>query len=136
MGSGFKVKINSPDKIASDHGLELDGSANRYLRDTVDRLSNPFIPFESGGLRRLKSYPNGHSIKYTSPDAKYHYHGKLMRAKNGSTWARKGEKKILTNEDMKYHTSGTGPYWDKMMLQRRGPDLIRDLQNFIKRGGK
>lgn len=140
MGSGFKiktnVKINNSNTIIKDHGLELDGHTNSFLRDTVDRLCNHFIPFKTGGLRRLKSYPNNHSIKYTSPDAKYHYHGKLMRAKNGSTWAKKGEKKILTDEDMKYHTSGTGPYWDKMMVQRRGNDLVRDLQNFIKRGGK
>lgn len=59
-----------------------------------------------------------------------------MLSKSGSSWAKKGEKKFLTNKDLKYHTSGTGPKWDRLMVQRRGKELERDLQNFIKRGGK
>ncbi len=137
MGSGFKfyikTEIESPNKITKAHGLDENGSAVRFLRDDVDRLCNPFIPFKTGGLRRLKTYPNNYSIKYTSPDARLHYHGKLMLTKNGSSWAKKGEKKFVTDIDMKYHTSGTGPKWDRLMVQRRGNELEKDLQNFIKK---
>lgn len=101
----------------------------------MDRLMNPFIPFKEGDLRRNKTYPNNYSIKYTSPHAKYQYYGKLMLAKNGSSWAKLGEKKVETNKPLKYHTSGTGPRWDKLMLQRKKNDLIRDVQNYIKIGG-
>ena len=117
-------------------GLDENGRVTRYLRDTVDRLSNPFIPFESGGLRRLKQYPNNYSIKYTSPDAHYHYNGVLYVTKSGSSWAKKGERKYKTNKKLRYHTSGTGPKWDKLMMQRRKNDVIKDVQNFINRGGK
>ena len=49
----------------------------------------------------------------------------------------KNVKKIIKLvKKMKYHTSGTGPKWDKLMMQRRRNDVIRDLQNFIDRGGK
>lgn len=135
-GSGFtvKVKINSTNKILKDHGLDQDGRAIRFLRDDADRLMNPYIPMDNGILRRNKSYPSNHEIKYISPYAKYQYYRKLMLAKNGSSWAKKGEKKVLTSRNLKYHTSGTGPKWDQLMMQRRKNDLIKDLQNYIKTG--
>ena len=40
----------------------------------------------------------------------------------------------VTNKDLKYHTSGTGARWEQLMLQRRKNDLIRDVENYIKRG--
>lgn len=136
-GSGFniKVKINSTNKILKDHGLEQDGRAIRFLRDEADRLMNPYIPMDNGMLRRNKTYPSNHEIKYISPHAKYQYYGKLMLAKNGSSWAKKGEKKVETSRNLKYHTSGTGPKWDKLMMQRRKNDLIKDVENYIKTGG-
>lgn len=150
MGSGFKfnakVNINEPMRIISAHGLDENGRAVAFLRDTVDRFCNPFIPFDRGNLRRHKTYPNNYSIKYISPYAKYHFYGKKYISpklgvsgvilKNGRWWSPKGEKKIATNEDLSYHTPGTGPHWDRLMMQRRGNDVTKDLQNFIKRGNK
>ena len=136
-GSGFtvKVKINSTNKILKDHGLDQDGRAIRFLRDDADRLMNPYIPMDNGMLRRNKSYPSNHEIKYISPYAKYQYYGKLMLAKNGSSWAKKGEKKVLTSRNLKYHTFGTGPKWNELMMQRNKNTLIKDVENFIKIGG-
>lgn len=135
--SGFKVKvkINKTSQILKDHGLNEDGRVTRYLRDTADRLMNSFVPMDNGMLRRNKAYPNNHSIKYNSPYAKYQYYGKLMLTKSGSSWAKLGEKKVETNKKLKYHTSGTGPKWDKLMMQRRKNDLVKDVENYIKTGG-
>ena len=135
MSMSAKIKMNSISKIKKDHGLDENGRVQKFLRDTADRLMNPYIPFDNGMLRRLKTYPNNSSIKYTSPYAKYQYYGKLMLAKNGSAWAKRGEKKVLTATELKHHASGTGPKWDKMMLQRRKSELIRDVENYA-RGGK
>ena len=135
--SGFsvKVKINKTSQILKDHGLNKDGRAVKFLRDDADRLMNPYIPMDNGMLRRNKTYPSNHEIKYISPYAKYQYYGKLMLAKNGSSWAKKGEKKVATSRNLKYHTSGTGPKWDKLMLQRHKNDLVKDVENYIKSGG-
>lgn len=135
MKLDVKVKMNSVNKILKDHGLNKDGRVTRFLRDDADRLMNPFVPMDNGMLRRNKTYPSNHEIKYTSPYAKYQYYGKLMLAKNGSAWANLGEKKVNTSKDLKYHTSGTGPKWDKLMLQRREDDLVKDVENYIKSGG-
>lgn len=137
--SGFKfnvkVKLNSVNKIIKDHGLDSNGRATRYLRDEADRLMNPFVPMDNGMLRRNKTYPNASTIKYTSPYAHYQYTGKLMLTKSGSSWAKKGEKKFYTSKKLKYHTSGTGDHWDKLMLQRHRNDLTKDVQNYINSGG-
>ena len=135
--SGFsvKVKINKTSQILKDHGLNEDGRVVKFLRDDADRLMNSFIPMDNGMLRRNKAYPNNHSIKYNSPYSKYQYYGKLMLTKSGSSWAKKGEKKFETGKKLKYHTSGTGAKWDKLMLQRRKNDLIKDVENYIKSGG-
>ena len=136
MKLNVKVKMNSINKILKDHGLDKDGQVTKYLRDSADRLMTPFVPGGSGGeLAKIKTYPSNHEIKYTSPFAHYQYLGKLMLAKNGSSWAKKGEKKHYTNKKLKYHTSGTGSKWDKLMLQRHRNDLINDVENFIKSGG-
>ena len=136
--SGFnfnvKAKMKSTNKILKDHGLDKDGKVTRFLRDDADRLMNPFIPMDNGMLRRNKTYPNNHSIKYISPHAHYLYTGKLMLTKSGSSWAKKGEKKVYTGRSLKYHTSGTGAKWDKLMMQRRKNDLIKDVENHIKSG--
>ena len=137
--SGFnfnvKVRMKSTNKIIKDHGLDNEGKVTRFLRDNADRLMNPFVPMDNGMLRRNKTYPNNHSIKYISPYAHYLYTGKLMLTKSGSSWAKKGEKKVYTGRSLKYHTSGTGAKWDKLMMQRRKNDLIKDVENFIKSGG-
>ena len=137
--SGFnfnvKVKMNSVNKIIKDHGLNEQGNVVRFLRDDADRLINKFVPFDNGMLRRNKTYPKNNEIKYTSSYAKYQYYGKLMLAKNGSSWAKLGEKKVKTSKNLKYHTSGTGAKWDKLMMQRHKKDLVKDVENYIKSGG-
>lgn len=147
MASGFtvKIKINSTNKIIKDHGLDRNGRVTRFLRDEADRLMNPFVPMDNGMLRRNKTYPKNNEIKYTSPYAKYPYYGKMyisptlgvsgIPLKSGRWWSPKGEKKIPTSKNLKYHTSGTGPKWDKLMMQRRKNDLVKDVENYIKSGG-
>lgn len=145
--SGFKVKvkINSVNKILKDHGLDEDGRVQQHLLTTAERFMNPFIPMDNGMLRRNKTYPSNHEIKYTSPYAKYQYYGKMyispklgvsgIPLKSGRWWSPKGEKKIATSKNLTYHTAGTGPKWDKLMMQRRKNDLIKDVENYIKTGG-
>ena len=136
MKLNVKVKMNPVNKIIKDHGLDKDGRVVRHLRDTADRLMMPYIPGGAGGqLAKLKTYPSNHEIKYTSPYAHYQYTGKAMVAENGSAWAKKGQKKHYSGKKLKYHTSGTGPKWNELMMQRRKNDLVKDVENYIKSGG-
>lgn len=132
MGNGFnlKIKMNATNKILKDHGLDENGRVQKRIITTAERLMNPFIPFQGGNLRRLKVYPNPSKIKYISPYAHYHYKG--LKAKGVSR--PKGIKRKISNEKLKYHTAGTGPEWDKLMMEKKGKELIQDVQNYVKRG--
>lgn len=134
MASGFninvKVKLNNANKIIKDHGLNEDGRVVRYARDEADRLMNPFVPFENGGLRRLKTYPSPSKIKYTSPYSHYQYTG--LKAKGASK--PKGIKRKISNEKLNYHTPGTGSEWEKLMMEKKGKELVKDVQNYIEKG--
>lgn len=96
-------------------------------------------------LSKLKAYPSNHEIQYLSTYSKYQYYGKMyispklgvsgIPLKSGRWWSPKGEIKTPTSKKLKYHTSGTGPKWEKLMLQRRKNDLVKDVENYIKSGG-
>lgn len=130
-GFNLKIKINDANKILKDHGLNQDGRVMQYLTTTADRLMNPFVPMQNGVLRRLKTYPSTTKIKYTSPYAHYQYKG--LKAKGASR--PKGIKRKISNEKLNYHTAGTGPEWDKLMIQQKGKELIQDVQNHVNKGG-
>ena len=130
-GFNLKIKINDANKILKDHGLNQDGRVMQYLTTTADRLMNPFVPMQNGVLRRLKAYPSPSKIKYISPYAHYQYKG--LKAKGASR--PKGIKRKISSEKLNYHTAGTGPEWDKLMMQQKGKELIQDVQNYVNKGG-
>lgn len=130
-GFNLKIKINNANKILKDHGLNQDGRVMQYLTTTADRLMNPFVPMQNGVLRRLKTYPSASKIKYISPYAHYQYKG--LKAKGASR--PKGIKRKISSEKLNYHTAGTGPEWDKLMMQQKGKELIQDVQNYVNKGG-
>lgn len=145
MKIDIKVKINNVNKILKDHGLNDEGRVIQYARDETDRLMNPFIPMQNGTLRRLKTYPSASKIKYTSPYAHYQHTGDEyisprlgvsgIPLKSGRWWSPKGEKKKKSGKKLNYHTAGTGPEWEKLMMKEKGKELIRDIQNYINKGG-
>ena len=91
-----------------------------------------YIPFREGPLKKKKTYPSNHEIKYVSPYSHYHYKGK----KAIGTSRPKGIKRTISNEDMKYQGAPKrGPEWDKRMMNDRKNDLVKDVQNYVKQGG-
>jgi len=136
MGSSnltIKTHLKSEKEIASRLKIEKDGKATEFLRNEVYRLSIPYVPRGSGRLSTDHTFPDAHTIKYTSPYAHYHYKGILYLTKSGSSWAKRGEKKFPSGKKMHY-TRG-GPEWDKRMLSNRKGDLVRSVENYIKNGG-
>ncbi len=127
----IKVKMNNVNKIIKDHGLDDNGRVTRHLRDTVDRLSDPYVPMNSGTLKNTKTYPNNHSIKYVSPYAHYMYKGKKALGASRP----KGVKRTISNQPLKYQGAPKrGAEWDKRMMRDRGKQVAKDVQNYIKGG--
>lgn len=150
MNFTYKLKMNSTNQIIKDHGLDENGKVTEFLRDTVYRLYEPYVPRDNGNLYRQVVYPNNHSIKHIVPYAHYMYKGKVYISPtlgvsgvvinaegNERWWSPKGELKKKTNKDLKYQGSPKrGPEWDKRMMNDRRNDVCKDVENFIKNGGK
>lgn len=87
-------------------------------------------------LKNFKTYPSKSEIRYMAPYAHYHFKGELMLASNGSSWAKKGEKKHYVGKSMKYQGAPKrGPNWAERMMSDRRKDIIRNIENFILNGG-
>lgn len=127
----IKIKMNSTNKIIKDHNLEQDGKVNQFLRNEVDRLSDSYIPMDTGSLKNNKTYPSNHSIRYASPYAHYMYKGKKAVGASRP----KGVKRTISNMPLKYQGAPKrGSEWDKRMLNDKRNVIIRDVENYIKRG--
>ncbi len=84
-------------------------------------------------MYRQVTYPNNHSIKHIAPYSHYHYKGKKAIGASKP----KGVRRKISNDDMKYQGAPKrGPEWDKRMMNDRGKEVCKDVENFIKRGGK
>lgn len=96
-------------------------------------MYEPYVPREDGDLYRKVTFPNKHSIRHAGPYAHYHYKGKKAIGDSRP----KGVKRTISNEDMKYQGAPKrGPEWEKRMMNDRRKDVVKDVENFIKNGGK
>ena len=57
MNFTYKVKMNNANQIIKAHGLDDNGTVTKFLRNTVDRFCDPYIPFRTGPLKNNKQYP-------------------------------------------------------------------------------
>lgn len=138
------IKIKPTSEIKARLGINPNDRVQKFLTKTCEKHMDKYIPKDLGNLRTIKDV-QADSITYESPYARYQYYGKKMvMPENGKSafyspdygyWSKKGEKKILTNEDLIYHTEGTGPYWDKRMVSAEMDNVVKEVQNFINRGG-
>ena len=128
-----KIKLDSAGNIEKRLGIDTNGKAMVFFRDEVARLCDPYVPMNTGTLKNTKTYPNSHSIKYVQPYAHYMYKGKVAMGSSKPA----GVKRSISNKPIKYQGAPKrGAKWDKRMMNDKGSQVERDVQNFIKRGGK
>lgn len=77
--------------------------ARLELAKIIVQDTKQFVPHDKGKLEKAEIVNNGRQIIYSTPYARFLWHGKLMLAPNGSSWARKGEKKHVVNKDLKFN---------------------------------
>lgn len=71
----------------------------------VKKDTEPYVPYAEGSLSK-RTRVDGGKIIYPGPYARFLYYGKLMVSPTtGSAWALKGEKKILTDKNLRYNTA-------------------------------
>lgn len=103
--------------IKADLGIDANGKVQKFFTDTCYRHMDKYVPKRDGNLRTIVDKGRNHII-YESPYA----HAQYVGIVNGSPVRH-------------YTTAGTGPYWDKRMVSAEMDVVIRETENFIKRGG-
>lgn len=114
------VRINSLNKIKKRLKIDDNGPAQAFLTETCYKHMDKYVPYRDGNLRTIVSL-TVNTITYESPYASYQYYGR---------------RKDKTHKVKNYTTPGTGPRWDKRMLSAEKKDVIKEVKNFIKNGGK
>lgn len=86
--------------------MQNKGTAiENVLAKQVKKDTEPYVPYAEGTLTN-RTYVDGNLIVYPGPYARFLYYGKLMVSPTtGSAWALKGEKKVLTDKDLRYNTA-------------------------------
>lgn len=146
MSLSFNIKPTSTIKVRL--GIQNGGLAHKFFCNECYRYMSRFVP---GGTKSSLNQNvvlaiDGSSITYCSPYAHYQYVGKLYvdpKYKKGAFynadygyWSRPGITKMSTNENLKYHTSGTGAFWDKRMWSSKGREVVKSVQRYVDRGCK
>lgn len=148
-----KLELNSINTMIKDLNLEEGGSVQRFFTNEVWRLSDDYVPFDSGMLKNNTSMNlDGTQIIYNSPYARYQWYGMLMvdpdylvggfpLTKNGiqvGFFSRPGVPKILdpSGRAINNFNGIRGPYWTSRMWADRQKEIEMAVQNFIERGGK
>ena len=113
----MNVKINPTSVIKARLGIEPNGRVQKFFANTCYKHMDKYVPKDEGNLRiNVDIQPD--SITYESPYAHAQYVGFT-----------KGPVK-------RYTTPGTGPYWDKRMVSAEMQDIVKEVQNYVNRGGK
>lgn len=114
------IKLKPAGVIKARLGLEPNSRVQSFFTNTCYTHMDKYVPKDKGNLRTIVDIQSN-SITYESPYAEYQYYG--MR-KDG------------TREVNNYTTPGTGPIWDERMVSAEIQDVVKEVQDYVNRGGK
>ena len=124
-----KLLLKSTQVLLAARNLEVGGAVQRYIDSEVLRLSDPYLPFQSGALKQSGIHGTdigSGEVRWNSPYARYLYYGKLMVGSNGSPWAKRGEKKHLTSTALNFHGAPQRrSFWFEHVISTLALDLMQ-----------
>lgn len=124
MSISTRVKIDiETAKIMKRKGLGESREVQRFLASEVERLSQPYVPFQTGVLQNSAQVEE-EKIIYPGPYAHYQYTGEVM----GGT-----APKHYTGKAISYHGAPMrGKKWEKRMIADRIGDIESSIKNYIR----
>ena len=130
-------------QIKARLGIEPNGRVHKFFTQTCYKHMDKYVPLRYGDLRS-NVHIESNKIVYQSPYAHYMYIGTMYKIPNTDKsafwsadygfWAPPNVKKEPTNRKLKYHTSGTGSFWDKRMISAEMREVVKEVEQYI--GGK
>ena len=104
-------------EIKANLGIEPNGKIQKYFTERCYQHMDKYVPKDTGALRETVVKGTDY-IKYNVPYAHAQYVG------------------YTKGPVLNYTTPGTGPYWDKRMVSAEINDIIKECQEYMKRGSK
>lgn len=108
------MALNPISTIKANLGIEPNGPVQKFFTNTCYRYMDKYVPKDNGILRTDVTIKSD-SITYEQPYAHAQYVGYT--------------KGLVKN----YTTAGTGPYWDRRMVSAEINDVVREVQDYIRR---
>ncbi|WP_027399851.1 minor capsid protein [Anaerovorax odorimutans] len=100
----------------------------KFIDSEVLRLSNPYVPMQSGMLQKLGilgTVIGSGSVVYEGPYARYLYYGKVMVGR---------VPKQLTDNNLTFHGAPKrGAFWFERMKADKKDQILRGAAKIIKR---
>ena len=114
----LRLELKAED-IKSKRGLQDKGKVQAFLDNEVIRLTEPYVPFQSGILKNtpLLSSSLG-EVVYNTPYARRQYYENRGNGTDGTS-----------NGGIR------GKLWFERMKADRRDDIIKSVQDFVNRGG-
>ena len=110
--------------------------AQKFVDSEVIRLCDPYTPFESGMLKlsaTLGTVVGRGEVIWNSPYARYLYYGMLMVSPTtGSPWAKRGERKKLTDKQLNYNGAPKrGKLWFERMKTDHKTEILDGARRLV-----
>lgn len=146
MNFEASYSFSSTDEMINNLGLEESGPVQRFFTNEVWRLSDDYVPFDTGMLKNNAAMEPD-KILYMSIYSKYQWYGELMvdldylvgafpHTKNGiqdGFFSRPRVPKILDPKGRKLNNFEglRGPYWTQRMWADRHEQIENSVKKFI-----
>lgn len=109
----FSVKTDGFDAL-QEKLAQACTKAEHIVATQVRKDTSPYVPFLTGSLDE-RTQVVGNAVVYPGPYARYLYYGKVMvDPGTGSTYAKKGMTKVLTDKKLEFNKAGHNQaqsYW-------------------------
>lgn len=133
----FGASLEWNRSFAADR-TESFSKAQAFVDSECIRLMGKYTPERNRAMIRsatLGTKIGSGRIIYASPYARYQYYGKLMVSSiTGSSYARSGEKKVLTDKNLKYTKGSAQLRWFEVTKANHGRQILMGAARIA--GGK
>lgn len=122
MSYTTKLKMKPTSVIKTRLKIQPNGEVHKFFTETCAKHMDKYVPYDKGILAEYY-IEDSDKIVYDQLYAEYQYYGE-----------RKDGSHVITNRTRIYHPLATS-FWDKHMVTAEMPDVIKEVQEYIKRGG-
>ena len=132
------IKTKPLQTIYRSLGLEEKGKVQAFLDKTTAEYLQKYVSRKSGAQEKsiptASDYGSGKVI-INVPYARFQAEGKVMvGVYSRSTWARRGERKVVINKDLNYHSNslrGSHPF-ERMKADKK-TSILNQTANYARR---